>query len=878
MEIPALLKDITKRSVSSGTGNQTLKAACDIALVHLSSSQQGGAYPFAEVLKVFFMAIQSRNGRLASLGIDGISAIISTSGPTALEEVTFMLMWEGSKGSLSPTPQPLATSEEYLENQSSGSNNTEAALSIHLAHAFYHITTVASSPDPAILVSAIQLVWNAVHKSPQLIPRGALLMAKIFDPLLILHANHFNHNGINAQSYRLLSYIAADLITGAFVEEAIPLDWEFFEPFTCSAATINPLEECAPDDLYEPVSIPARCRPFYTESVGGFTLREPSSLTTNFPQSFSELKDLIHILCKKASANVSLGLSDEGKAVASARRGAALNLLIDIFSALPVANANEEHVCASWLALALDSRQLLICISKNLPTRPYFEAAIHLYALITLKVHFHMGAELHSYLTTVLLPLAQSQLSSFEHKVAIVRCVRNAFLAQPKAVISIFINHDCSLDAIDKRRGIPSGFLSAVIPFLSTLMFTHFSLLSSDQMLLLRQECVESCAALVRSVLGWAAEELPTPLPLDPKAAPLAYHWKHVHHLMQNKLLLQESRLVNAEGGMKKWVTFASDHGFFASHHPAVIARFLQDAPVVVGDEVKHSLANALLKDPLYSEVLGELLALRQMRGQPIDIAFRDFVCDVLHPEGMPQDKQLPESQAWGRLQTLFGNEYAKQNADAEVKLTPYAADALAGSILFLHSATHNANSVMRFTAQDWIDLTVESMGMTVARGYLEPIYLRTVAAPWGTLQTIMGNDGSASGKGPSKGSGSSAPNGGAPTKAAGLSYANDDLTDVESASNKSKADMLYCNKARELCTDFNMWHAKFPYNFYRQPYIVPYYAMHVRPILLSYLPNVVVCLHLGTLSLSQMPILNTIAECFENIREIAGEIGRAHV
>ena len=93
---------------------------------------------------------------------------------------------------------------------------------------------------------------------------------------------------------------------------------------------------------------------------------------------------------------------------------------------------------------------------------------------------------------------------------------------------------------------------------------------------------------------------------------------------------------------------------------------------MVVGDEVKHSLAKALLKAPLHEEIVSELLALRSMRGQPLDIAFRDFVCDVLHPEGLPADKQLPESQAWGRLQTLFGTEYSKQNADADVRLVEH--------------------------------------------------------------------------------------------------------------------------------------------------------------------------------------------------------------
>ena len=962
MEIQNLLKDISKRAGSAGS-NQTLREACDVALVHLSSAATAYAYPYAEVLKAFCLATQSPTDRIAAGGLDGLGHVVATAPLASLLEVCFVLSWTGEptgKGAfgnspaaagangggerggvgvggggirggggdhnVSGNPHLAGIDDSAYDAASSSSLSADVHLPAHLARAFFHTLMTRPRNDASSRLKAIQLLLGAAAKSLQLLPAGDLLFTAIFNPLLHLHSTHqamvatgLSGSGggssssatvglVARYSYQLLSVVVTEMVLGRFLADAVPLDWEFFEPFTCAAATVGTLEECAPDDLYEPISIPARCRPFYSDPVnGGFSLREPHSMTINFPPSFGQLREMLLSLCRRAAATVPIGLPEEAKAEAVARRGCALRLLIDLFTAMPTANANDEHPSASWLALALEPHQLLPCISKNLATTrgAFFDEAVHLFALISLKAHFHMGAELMGYLSGVLIPLALSQLSSYSQKVAIVRCIRNAFLSQPRALISVFINYDCSLDVMDRRRGVPTGVLSTIIPFITTLMFTQFSLVSPDQTLLLRQECVESIAVFVRSLLTWAAAEVPEAEAgggtyLDPKKAPLAYHWKHIHLLHHNKALLQASRAVNMEGGVKKWLEFATEHGFFSSLHPAAIAKFLHhEAPQAVGDEVKHSLANALLKAPLHEAVMAELLALRTMRGLPLDIAFRDFVCDVLHPEGMPADKQLPESQAWGRLQTLFGAEYSKQNADADVRLTPYAADALAGSILFLHSATHNANSVMRFTAHDWMEKTVESMGVPVGRSYLEPIYLRTVAAPWGTLQTIMGSQlggGGAKGKSGGGGGGGGVVGGGSNSGSAGggdnsgggvgggigggkaasvrigLNYHNDDLTETESNS-KTKHDALSCGKARELCTEYHQWLSRLSYNFYRQPYITPFYAMHVRPILLNYLPNVVVCLHLGALSLTRMPTLTLLSDCFGDINELTGAL-----
>eukprot|EP00658_Telonema_sp_P-2_P024914 TRINITY_DN20024_c0_g1_i1.p1 TRINITY_DN20024_c0_g1~~TRINITY_DN20024_c0_g1_i1.p1 ORF type:complete len:215 (+),score=34.87 TRINITY_DN20024_c0_g1_i1:2-646(+) len=154
---------------------------------------------------------------------------------------------------------------------------------------------------------------------------------------------------------------------------------------------------------------------------------------------------------------------------------------------------------------------------------------------------------------------------------------------------------------------------------------------------------------------------------------------------------------------------------------------------------MRHLLILALLKTPLHAAVLEAYASMQLFEGVPLDEAFKLFVCSLLHPENQPKDKQLPESQAWSHFQTVFGTEYSLQNKGTSYSMSPYAADALAGSLLFLHSTSHNPNAAFIFEKEDWISKTKESMGIPFSSEVLGGMYDRTSSAPWGSLQATTG-------------------------------------------------------------------------------------------------------------------------------------------
>eukprot|EP00658_Telonema_sp_P-2_P024915 TRINITY_DN20024_c0_g1_i2.p1 TRINITY_DN20024_c0_g1~~TRINITY_DN20024_c0_g1_i2.p1 ORF type:complete len:180 (+),score=35.65 TRINITY_DN20024_c0_g1_i2:2-541(+) len=138
---------------------------------------------------------------------------------------------------------------------------------------------------------------------------------------------------------------------------------------------------------------------------------------------------------------------------------------------------------------------------------------------------------------------------------------------------------------------------------------------------------------------------------------------------------------------------------------------------------MRHLLILALLKTPLHAAVLEAYASMQLFEGVPLDEAFKLFVCSLLHPENQPKDKQLPESQAWSHFQTVFGTEYSLQNKGTSYSMSPYAADALAGSLLFLHSTSHNPNAAFIFEKEDWISKTKESMGIPFSSEVLGGMY-----------------------------------------------------------------------------------------------------------------------------------------------------------
>jgi brefeldin A-inhibited guanine nucleotide-exchange protein len=69
----------------------------------------------------------------------------------------------------------------------------------------------------------------------------------------------------------------------------------------------------------------------------------------------------------------------------------------------------------------------------------------------------HLKSELEVFVTNIFLKILESENSSFDHKLRVLE-VFHIICTEPSAMVEIFINYDCDLEAIDLFRRFVDGF------------------------------------------------------------------------------------------------------------------------------------------------------------------------------------------------------------------------------------------------------------------------------------------------------------------------------------------------------------------------------------------------------------------------------------
>ena len=69
----------------------------------------------------------------------------------------------------------------------------------------------------------------------------------------------------------------------------------------------------------------------------------------------------------------------------------------------------------------------------------------------------HLKSELEVFVTNIFLKILESENSSFDHKMRVLE-VFHIICTESSAMVEVFINYDCDLEAIDLFRRIVDGF------------------------------------------------------------------------------------------------------------------------------------------------------------------------------------------------------------------------------------------------------------------------------------------------------------------------------------------------------------------------------------------------------------------------------------
>ena len=84
----------------------------------------------------------------------------------------------------------------------------------------------------------------------------------------------------------------------------------------------------------------------------------------------------------------------------------------------------------------------------------------------------HLKSELEVFITTIFLRILESENSTYDHKLRVLE-VFHRICKDSSALVEIFINYDCEMEAIDLFRRVVDGF-AKIAKVLSNIPFSFF--------------------------------------------------------------------------------------------------------------------------------------------------------------------------------------------------------------------------------------------------------------------------------------------------------------------------------------------------------------------------------------------------------------------
>ncbi|ORC87358.1 uncharacterized protein TM35_000221570 [Trypanosoma theileri] len=389
----------------------------------------------------------------------------------------------------------------------------------------------------------------------------------------------------------------------------------------------------------------------------------------------------------------------------------------------------------------------------------------------------------------------------------------------------------------------------------------------------------------------------------------IGYHWKHIHCLLQNKRIAQEALQYINRGHWREGMQLLQQRGFIPQTEEegcwTVFAKFLKTYPRVDRSAL-CMIFERVLKDPDCDRILKEYFLHFQYVGVPIDIALRDTTCEF-----MSWDRPTFEAQVWSVIQERFGEAYAAQNPR---HITTKDANAMAGVLLFLHTSLHNENArASRMTIDEFVRNGNQCVEFPFPEEEMREMFHRVARQKWKlddfkrtpqqvemeksrsslssrlSQQQRMRCSVSINTEGEKEGT-SSIPsrleNSGNSQK--GISDGGNEMMGHDSSTLLSSSLPPYttdpdCFKLREsyhqryvnIATQ-HLWTLECEHRLQSlekipiQPYAVPYYAQHIRPMLLMLYPQIVATLYMGFRVLEEQPIFRLLMNTYQMLYNVA--------
>ena len=151
---------------------------------------------------------------------------------------------------------------------------------------------------------------------------------------------------------------------------------------------------------------------------------------------------------------------DEGSSSSSLADAIALpNKLLSLELILHILQRSGPAFRADGSFLFVIKNYLCVSLLRNCTSHVASVIGLSLQIFVSLMEGFknHLKSELEVFVTNVFLRILESENSTYDHKLRVLE-VFHTICRDPKALVELFINYDCDLDAIDLFRRIVDGF------------------------------------------------------------------------------------------------------------------------------------------------------------------------------------------------------------------------------------------------------------------------------------------------------------------------------------------------------------------------------------------------------------------------------------
>ncbi|KAJ1349822.1 hypothetical protein KIN20_005473 [Parelaphostrongylus tenuis] len=347
--------------------------------------------------------------------------------------------------------------------------------------------------------------------------------------------------------------------------------------------------------------------------------------------------------------------------------------------------------------ILLIKKSLCVALSRNAVSSnvKIFEKSLAIFVQLLDKFKIHLKLQIEVFFKEIIISMLESTSCSFEHKWIVLHTI-GKILANPQAVVDLYVNYDCDLTA----HNVFENLVDVVSKTARTAVNEAAPLIQKERERAMRLLGLSCLTDLLQCLVDWfdvcetTKESLyqgrtdDEDVTKEVSSSPTVDRFMH---LKQKKELMEHGIMLFSRKP-KQGLAFLQEHGFVGTE-PSEIAEFLMKEDrldkTVVGDFLGSP--DEFSKQIMYAYI------------DDLDFSSRDFVSAI---RLFLEKFRLPgEAQKIDRLMEKFASRYCECNPSLGLFASADTAYVLAYSIIMLTTDLHSPQVKNKMTKEQYVNM-----------------------------------------------------------------------------------------------------------------------------------------------------------------------------